>query len=113
MSLRVLWEEQGGLCWYCRRRVRSKDGTVDHVLAKHRGGTNHKTNLVMACNRCNREKGHHQTHRTKTLGRLNALRAEAGLEPFSEADFVVDIPIELCERRPPRLTVRHLGKGAA
>ncbi|MGO9707485.1 MAG: HNH endonuclease [Polyangiaceae bacterium] len=72
---RVLWEEQGGLCWYCRKPVASRAATVDHVRPRSKGGTNARANLVMACARCNRRKGSKLTHRTKTPGRLAVLRA--------------------------------------
>jgi 5-methylcytosine-specific restriction endonuclease McrA len=32
--------------------------TVDHVIPRHRGGTNAIENLVTCCYRCNFEKGH-------------------------------------------------------
>ena len=73
--VRILWEEQEGICWYCKRPVRSRLATVDHVLAKAKGGTNMKGNLVMACRKCNRKKGSKLTHRVKTPGRLAALLA--------------------------------------
>ncbi len=71
----MLWEEQGGLCWYCRKRVLSRAATIDHVRPRSKGGTNARENLVMACGRCNRGKGSKLTHRTKTPNRLAALRA--------------------------------------
>lgn len=50
-------------CCYCRCPV-TLDGsndqmsaTVDHVVPRSRGGSNHKTNKRIACKRCNNEKG--------------------------------------------------------
>lgn len=40
-------------CNYCGGRA----DTVDHVLAKASGGTDHPANLVAACRRCNGRKG--------------------------------------------------------
>lgn len=64
-----LWESQKGLCFYCERRLikpfsaRRKDGgqpgrmaTFDHVIPKSRGGGRGE-NLVLACYKCNHEKG--------------------------------------------------------
>ena len=59
-------------------------GTVDHVVAKARGGTNDRTNKVMACAKCNTKKANKRTHRIKTLARLNVLRALAGAPPLTE-----------------------------
>ena len=86
MSVRCLWEQQGGLCWYCRKRVESCEATVDHVVARSRGGHNGNDNTVMSCRVCNVKKASRRTHRIKTLGRLNALRALAGLDLMSAND---------------------------
>jgi HNH endonuclease len=80
---RAIWELQGGLCWYCRGRVPSRDATLDHVEAQSRGGSGERRNLVVACAPCNVRKGNGWTHRQKTIGRLNALRDVAGLPPVS------------------------------
>lgn len=40
-------------CLYCRAEAR----TLDHVVPVTRGGTNHHTNCVPACKRCNSSKG--------------------------------------------------------
>jgi 5-methylcytosine-specific restriction endonuclease McrA len=87
MSVRFLWEEQGGRCWYCTRPVRSREATVDHVLAKSRGGTNEWANVVMACRQCNERKANRTTRRLKTLARLNALRVLSGLDPMATNDI--------------------------
>lgn len=86
MSVRVLWEQQGGLCWYCRKCVESRRATVDHVVARSRYGSNDNENAVMSCRKCNQKKANRRTHRLKTLGRLNALRAVAGLEPMTASE---------------------------
>jgi 5-methylcytosine-specific restriction endonuclease McrA len=83
-TVRCLWEEQGGLCWYCKKQVPSRDATVDHVTAKARGGTSAWSNVVMACSKCNGKKANRKTHRLKTLARVNAIRAISALEPLTE-----------------------------
>lgn len=58
-------EAQNWKCAYCRRPMRKKrhkdfrgqEATVDHDLPVSRGGGNWKANLVMACAKCNHEKG--------------------------------------------------------
>jgi hypothetical protein len=50
---------QDGLCWYCGRRLDECHGTphVEHQHPLSRGGTDEFSNLVMACGRCNTDKG--------------------------------------------------------
>jgi 5-methylcytosine-specific restriction endonuclease McrA len=55
-------------CHYCHKAVRiahwsenyigSDVATVDHVVPLARGGTDHPSNLVVACRPCNMKKGH-------------------------------------------------------
>ena len=42
-------------CQYCGKNA--SDGEADHVLPLSRGGTDAMTNLVWACETCNRSKG--------------------------------------------------------
>ena len=42
-----------GVCAYCGDRAT----TVDHVIARANGGGDHPSNLVAACQPCNRSKG--------------------------------------------------------
>ena len=64
---RALFEVQGGLCYYCGRRMsrrRPRPGernpdemaTIDHLIPRFAGGTNDKDNLVVACRACNQIK---------------------------------------------------------
>lgn len=43
----------GALCHYCGQRHRLRTLTVDHVVPRSRGGSNHLFNLVLACRPCN------------------------------------------------------------
>ena len=57
------WDDAGRMCHYCDRptpRPGTKGGYgthFDHVVPVAAGGSNEKSNLVVACKRCNREKG--------------------------------------------------------
>lgn len=45
-------------CAYCGASV--EDGaslTLDHIIARDNGGTNHETNLITCCTTCNSKKG--------------------------------------------------------
>lgn len=61
----------GDECWFCgtpcpeekpegmsRRQWHDERPTVEHMLARHLGGTNHIDNLVLAHAKCNRDVGH-------------------------------------------------------
>ncbi len=41
------------LCTYCRKPAQ----TIDHVLPRCKGGTNHRENLTPVCHKCNQRKG--------------------------------------------------------
>lgn len=40
-------------CYWCKRPLAFKDATVEHLLARSRGGTNKPSNLALACRQCN------------------------------------------------------------
>jgi 5-methylcytosine-specific restriction endonuclease McrA len=45
-------------CQYCGKKVSSTTGTIDHVFPIFKGGTTSWRNVVLACKKCNSEKGH-------------------------------------------------------
>lgn len=47
---------EGGVCYYCHRRVGRENLTMDHVLPISRGGKSKKGNIVAACKACNNKK---------------------------------------------------------
>ncbi|MCY4526363.1 MAG: DNA methyltransferase [Anaerolineaceae bacterium] len=48
---------QEGLCEGCCHAFPFRNFTVDHIIAKSRGGTDHLDNLQLLCNACNSMKG--------------------------------------------------------
>lgn len=44
-------------CKYCGIGLDFQTSTIDHVIPFSKGGTWAKENLVLACEKCNREKG--------------------------------------------------------
>lgn len=50
-------ERDGRKCSYCKKDLRGKHLTVDHVLPVCQGGTDELDNLVLACRPCNICKG--------------------------------------------------------
>jgi CRISPR/Cas system Type II protein with McrA/HNH and RuvC-like nuclease domain len=53
----TLYARDRNLCAYCGVQSDNFKLTIDHVLPKSRGGTNHWTNCVTACRPCNHRKG--------------------------------------------------------
>ncbi len=57
-----------GCCCYCGRRLSEKPEslrrrTVDHIIPRSNGGTDHPSNLVPCCLGCNQWKKHHSLQR--------------------------------------------------
>jgi 5-methylcytosine-specific restriction protein A len=45
-----------GVCSYCKRKVGSKELTIDHIVPIIRGGKSTKGNVVPVCKECNNKK---------------------------------------------------------
>ena len=52
-----LYGEQGGYCLGCGHHFPMRNLTVDHIIARSRGGTDHISNLQLLCAACNSTKG--------------------------------------------------------
>lgn len=57
LTRRNLMIRDGYTCQYCARRRPVRELDIDHVLPRSRGGEDSWTNLVTACQPCNRRKG--------------------------------------------------------
>lgn len=82
-------------CFYCRAKLTQATGTMDHLIPRHRGGSNRSENLRLACSRCNQQKGHHllsELHMFLYFRRLGFTEAPVaeprGLKPESYASWV-------------------------
>ena len=51
---------EGGVCFYCLRRVPTRRRCIDHVVPRVRLGRNSYRNLVSSCGECNSQKGEEQ-----------------------------------------------------
>jgi hypothetical protein len=56
LSRRELFHRDGGLCLYCGIRMHFRDMQIEHVMPRSRGGAHEWTNVVAACESCNRHK---------------------------------------------------------
>ena len=52
-----LYGEQGGNCNGCGTHFKAQNLTVDHIIPKSKGGTDHLENLQLLCGHCNSVKG--------------------------------------------------------
>ena len=52
-----LYGEQAGNCNGCDQHFQLQNLTVDHIIARSKGGTDHIDNLQLLCGHCNSVKG--------------------------------------------------------
>lgn len=57
--------DQAGTCFYCDVPFETTHSNVEHVVPKSKGGGNRKSNLVLACWKCNKEKNTTLIERSK------------------------------------------------
>ena len=69
---RYLYGEQGGYCNGCEEHFHLRNLTVDHIIPKAKGGTDHISNLQLLCGSCNSMKG------TKSQAHLIACLTDKG-----------------------------------
>jgi 5-methylcytosine-specific restriction endonuclease McrA len=52
------WQQKtaSGICYFCGKKVKFKDLTMDHLLPLARGGHSTKDNIVACCKTCNTKK---------------------------------------------------------
>lgn len=49
-------KRSSGICYYCGRKFRAKELTMDHIVPIARGGRSVSGNVVPACKECNSKK---------------------------------------------------------
>lgn len=57
LSLRTLWQRDGGVCQYTGRPLERGEGSIDHVMPVSRGGNTSWENCVLADRKVNNRKG--------------------------------------------------------
>ena len=86
LSRRNIFERDGHRCQYCGKRFSKQDLTIDHVLPRSRGGKDTWANLVLACVKCNLNKG------SKTPGEAHMRLLKAPAVPRWLPRFGIQIP---------------------
>ena len=77
----AIHEREGGVCFYCLRRVPARRRCIDHVVPRVRLGRNCYRNLVSSCGDCNSQKGEEQAGNfLRKLYREGRLTAEELME---------------------------------
>lgn len=51
-----LLKESGNRCFYCGAPISVRSMTIDHIIPKAKGGSDHFSNKTCACGRCNNDK---------------------------------------------------------
>lgn len=51
---KIIIKRDGYVCRYCGEKLTTETHTIDHVLPRSKGGTEHPNNLVMCCTWCNK-----------------------------------------------------------
>ena len=54
---KFLYGEQGGYCLGCQHHFLIQNLSIDHIIPKSKGGTDHISNLQLLCGSCNSIKG--------------------------------------------------------
>jgi hypothetical protein len=87
-SRRAVRKRAGGRCEYCRFPEELADVPfhVEHIVARQHGGVNALSNLALACDRCNLQKGPNLTTVDETTGQTIELfhpRKDAWTDHFA------------------------------
>ena len=53
----IVYARANGRCFYCGKRLKRDEMTIDHIISLCSGGLNDIKNMVCACEKCNHEKG--------------------------------------------------------
>jgi 5-methylcytosine-specific restriction endonuclease McrA len=59
---RGIWERDGGICQYTGRKLTPKEGNIDHVVPRSRGGKSSWENCVLAHREVNSQKADRLPH---------------------------------------------------
>ena len=96
---------EGGVCFYCLRRVTARVRCLDHVVPRVRLGRNSYRNLVSSCGDCNSQKGEEQAgnflRKLYREGRLTAEELTGRLRALEALVAGKLRPSPPCKHLPP------------
>lgn len=101
-------KEQRGLCFYCSLRLH-EDMTWEHLVARHHGGDNRMSNMVVSHGRCNALVGVHDArfkHALADVGHLYGSDAFFLLAERFKADANPHGSKRVVVRRPKKPSAR-------
>jgi hypothetical protein len=87
-----VFERDGHVCQYCRKRFEPRELNLDHVIPRDKGGRNSWENVVTSCIRCNTRKA-------------NKLPHEASMFPMKEPRAPTWRPFQCLAERTARRRV--------
>jgi 5-methylcytosine-specific restriction endonuclease McrA len=90
LGLRGIWERDGGVCQYTGRPLAPKEGNIDHVVPRSRGGQTSWENCVLA-------------HRDVNSRKADRLPHEAGLRLRKRPVAPRALPASACIRNHHRI----------
>jgi len=82
---RGIWERDGGVCQYTGRKLSPKEGNIDHVIPRSRGGKTSWDNCVLA-------------HREVNSRKADRLPHEAGLQLLRQPGAPRVVPVSVLIR---------------
>lgn len=85
LNARAIWERDGGICQYSRKKLTRKQGNIDHVNPKDRGGRDTWENMVVCDVGINSRKG-------------NRLNSEVGLKLIRQPKAPPALPVAVTIR---------------
>ena len=53
----IIYLKSGKKCFYCGKKLKKDEATIEHIIPLDLGGLNDIKNMVCACEKCNHEKG--------------------------------------------------------
>jgi 5-methylcytosine-specific restriction endonuclease McrA len=79
-SVNAIWQRDKGVCQYTGKKLTPKEGNIDHVVPKSKGGKTTWTNCVLSHKKVNAKKANKTPH-------------EAGLKLLKEPTVPKELPI--------------------
>lgn len=87
--------KQGGTCYYCDQPLAGVRQNTEHVIPKYAGGDNRRSNLVLSCSQCNREKNTTILSRREKQALRAKNKAKKGTYHLLQAEYESEYDVAL------------------